>query len=109
MKTFDVLSGGYSFLQTVIHIKMWIYYILSKVYCFLQPKGDRIYTVNDKRFKLTKNIVDRLLYYNKSPTSSANPNIDKTFVELLLLSVFKVESLKQNKIDTDLLAVIKGN
>lgn len=67
-----------------------------------------MYDLNGHRFKLNKGIVDRLLYYNKSPSSSKNTNVDKTFIELLLLSVFDVSALKQNIIDADLLMIIKG-
>lgn len=74
---------------------------------FLQPKGDRVYNVNGHRFKLKKETVDRLLYYNKSPTANRNSNIDKTFTELLLLSVFSVGDLKKKTIDNGLLSVIK--
>lgn len=74
---------------------------------FLQDKFDRIYSVNGKRFQLKKSTVDRLLYYNKSPASKSNPNVDKTFVELLLLSMFHVNNLKQNIIDCELLNIVK--
>lgn len=73
----------------------------------LQDKFDRIYNVNGKRFQLKKSTVDRLLYYNKSPASKDNPNVDKTFVEILLLSLFHVNNLKQNIIDNELLKIVK--
>lgn len=73
----------------------------------LQRKSDRIYTYNGKQFQLTKNIVDRLLYFNKSPNSKNDPNIDRRFVELLLVSIFNVENLKQNRFDKDLLKLTK--
>lgn len=69
---------------------------------------DRIYDVNGKRFKLKKDTVNRLLYYNKSPTSKTNVNIDKTFIDLLLVSAFNVDALKKYKLDRDILNVIKG-
>lgn len=55
------------------------------------------------------NLKRQLLYFNKIPTSKTNINIDKTFVELLLLSVFNVNSLKRGDIDDDLLNIVKCN
>lgn len=66
-----------------------------------------MYRVNGKRFQLKKSTVNRLLYYNKSPSSKDNPKVDRTFVELLLLSVFNVNDLKRNEIDADILEIIK--
>lgn len=77
------------------------------VLIFLQDKFDRVYNVNGKQFQLKKTIVDRLLYYNKSPASKNNQNVDKTFVELLLMSMFHVKNLKQNIIDRELLNIVK--
>lgn len=70
--------------------------------------SSRIYSVNGKKFKLKKDVVDRLLCYNKSPTSSNNSSVDKTFVELLLPSTFSVNNLKLDLLDTDVLNMIKG-
>lgn len=75
----------------------------------LQKMSNRIYSVNRKKFVLKKDIIDRLIYYNKSPTGKNNVNIDKTYVELLILSAFSVHDLKMCKIDNDILDVIKGN
>lgn len=109
IKEFDVISGRYSFNRTVVKIVIFFekVYLIEKSW-LLQPKGDRIYNVNDYRFKLNKDTVDRLLYYNKSPSSKNNPNIDRTFVEILLLSVFNVNDLRHNQIDLGLLKIIKG-
>lgn len=83
-------------------------FLLNVLLYFLQPKGDRVYETNGRRFKLSKDTVDKLLYFNKSRGASASENIDRTFVEMLLLSVCSVSDLKQNKIDARLLLVIKG-
>lgn len=48
------------------------------------------------------------MYYNKSPTSKSNLNIDKTFVDLVLVSAFNVDDLKRYKLDGDVLNMIKG-
>lgn len=69
---------------------------------------DRIYSVNRKRFKLKKDTVNRLLYYNKSPTSRVNVHIDKTFVDLLMVSAFNASDMKKYKLDNDILNIIKG-
>lgn len=75
----------------------------------MQPQSDRIYSRNGKRFKLKKDVLNRLFYYNKSPTSKNNQHIDKTFVDLLLLSAFDVSNLKRYKLDEDILDLIEGS
>lgn len=73
----------------------------------LQDKHDRNYNVNGKRFQLKCNTVNRLMYYNKSQSSRASPSVDKIFVELLLLSMFQLNDLKNNILDRELLKIIK--
>lgn len=104
---FDIVSGRYSFDQSVITNEMIIFSIQLNLTFLLQNKFDRIYNVNGKRFQLKKSTVDRLLYYNKSPSSKTSLSVDKTFVELLLLSVFNVNDLKRNQIDNDMLEIVK--
>lgn len=72
-----------------------------------QTISDRIYSINGKQCRLMKKTVDRLLYFNKSPTSKNKADIDKAFVELLLLSAFKVSDLRNYILDGDLLKLIK--
>lgn len=74
----------------------------------LQPEQDRVFDVMGKRFKLKKDTVNRLLYLNKSPTAKTNERIDKTYIDLLLISAFNINSLKQYKLDNDILNTIKG-
>lgn len=73
----------------------------------LQTKSDRIYRIDGKEFHLRKGTVDRLLYFNKSPTSKNNLRMDKNFVDLLLLSIFNVNDLKKKEIDAGLLKIVK--
>lgn len=113
MKDFDIISGSYSFIRTVtksfIPIRSAVCLNnIGKHFPIFQSNADRIYMVNGKGFKLKKEHIDRLLYYNKSPTCKNNTNIDKTYVELLLLSAFSVSDLKKGDVNIDLLNVIKG-
>lgn len=107
---FDTISGRHPFTASVNSSIYYVSYIVFQCFiCQLQSQSDRIYSVNGKRFKLKKDVLNRLFYYNKSPTSKNNQHIDKTFVDLLLLSAFDVSNLKQYKLDEDILDLIKGS
>lgn len=108
MKEYDIISGRFTFARTVSSLRICMSNSMCDFLKFLeQALSDRVYEVNGKRFQLKKDVIDRLLYYNKSPTGKNSPQIDKVFLELLLLSIFNVNDLKMNRFDTDLLRLTK--
>lgn len=74
-----------------------------------QIKSDRVFTIKGEKHIIPRLIVNNLKAYNTSSAFRHNPSYDRSFVNILLVTLVKVHNLKNFHIDGHVLQFIRGN
>lgn len=71
--------------------------------------GDRVFTIKGKTYIIPKNIVNHLKAYNTNSAFRDSESYDRSFVNVLLVTLVKVQNLKNSDIEDHVIQFVQGN
>lgn len=71
--------------------------------------GDRVFTIKGKTCTIPKYIVNNLKAFNTSSAFRDSAAYDRSFVNVLLVTLVKVHNLKNSDIEDHVMQFIRGN
>lgn len=92
--------------KTIFRIK-WINLIIF-FWSFFQPNGDRLYEIDGHKRLMPEYVVKHLLIWNTQSNYIDSLDIDKRFVDLLLVCFIGKQKLCDNDIDLKHIRFVRG-